>query len=210
MSADLEYDYCQSHSGIESLALQQIARDTHVKQLKPRMLSGHLQGRLLSLLSKLKQPKNVLEIGTFTGYSAICLAEGLAENGTVITIEANEELEGTIKNNFGKAGLSSKIQLILGNAIEVIPTLKQTFDLVFIDADKKNYLSYYKMVIDKVNSGGLILSDNVLWDSKVYQSSYQDDTTKHLREYNDFLHQDTRTEKVLIPLRDGLFVSRKI
>jgi predicted O-methyltransferase YrrM len=174
------------------------------------MLSGHLQGRMLSLLSGILGPKKILEIGTFTGYSAVCLAEGLAENGKLVTIEANEELETTILQNIKLAGMSDKIELIIGNALEVIPELREKFDLVFIDADKLNYKNYYDLVIDKVNLGGLIISDNVLWDGKVMDDSKQDATTKAIREYNEYLKKDNRTQKVLFPIRDGLYVSRKI
>ena len=205
-----KYTYCENHSGEESKALQEINRDTYARVLKPRMLSGHLQGRVLSLLSKLVNPQYILEVGTYTGYSAICLAEGLKANGQLFTIEANEEYEEIIKKNISKAALNDKISLILGNALDVIPNLKQTFDLVFIDADKLNYSKYYQLAIEKTNIGGIIISDNVLWDNKVLDSNAKDKTTQHLREFNQELHQDKRTEKVLLPIRDGLFVSRKI
>ena len=174
------------------------------------MLSGHLQGRLLSMISQILQPKSVLEIGTFVGYSAICLAEGLAENGRLITIEANEEFETKIKSNINLAGLNDKIDLKIGNALEVIPSLNCRFDLVFIDADKLNYIKYYDLVIEKLNIGGLIISDNVLWDAKVLDTSKNDATTKLLRAFNVHVQNDNRTNKVLLPIRDGLFVSRKI
>jgi caffeoyl-CoA O-methyltransferase len=204
------YTYCENHSGIESIALKNINRDTHAKVLKPRMLSGHLQGRVLAMFSHLICPSNILEIGTFTGYSAICLAEGLAPYGTVTTIEANEEYEEIIKKNIAEAGLSDKIELILGNALDVIPNLSKTFDLVFIDADKLNYSKYYQLALEKTRIGGIIISDNVLWDNKVLDSEVNDKTTKHLKQFNQELHLDPRTEKVLLPIRDGLFVSRKI
>ncbi|MFN8430603.1 MAG: O-methyltransferase [Spirosomataceae bacterium] len=202
--------YCRAYCDGESDALKAINRSTQLNQLKPRMLSGHLQGRMLSLLSGILGPKKILEIGTFTGYSAVCLAEGLAENGKLVTIEANEELETTILQNIKLAGMSDKIELIIGNALEVIPELREKFDLVFIDADKLNYKNYYDLVIDKVNLGGLIISDNVLWDGKVMDDSKQDATTKAIREYNEYLKKDNRTQKVLFPIRDGLYVSRKI
>jgi predicted O-methyltransferase YrrM len=174
------------------------------------MLSGHLQGRLLSMISQILQPANILEIRAYTGYSAICLAEGLIEGGKLITIEADEELESRIRHNIDLAGLSEQIDLQMGNALEVIPTLNTIFDLVFIDADKLNYIKYYDLVIDKLKIGGLIISDNVLWDGKVAETSKNDTTTKLLREFNAYVHNDSRTKNVLLPIRDGLFVSRKI
>jgi len=203
-------EYCENHSSSESEVLRQISRDTHANLLKPRMLSGHLQGRLLSMISQILQPANILEIGAYTGYSAICLAEGLIEGGKLITIEADEELESRIRHNIDVAGLSEQIDLKKGNAFEVIPTLNTIFDLVFIDADKLNYIKYYDLVIDKLKIGGLIISDNVLWDGKVAETSKNDTTTKLLREFNAYVHNDSRTKNVLLPIRDGLFVSRKI
>lgn len=203
-------EYCENHSSPESEALRQISRDTHANLLKPRMLSGHLQGRLLSMISQILQPLNILEIGAYTGYSAICLAEGLAEGGKLISIEADEELESRIRRNIDLAGLSEQIDLKMGNALEVIPTIDTIFDLVFIDADKLNYIKYYDLVIDKLKVGGLIISDNVLWDGKVAEPNKNDSTTKLLREFNAYVHNDTRTKNVLLPIRDGLFVSRKI
>lgn len=201
--------YCLEHSQSELAVLAEINRDTHANFLKPRMLSGHFQGRLLSLLSKLIKPKNILEIGTYTGYSALCLAEGLQEGGKLYTIEADEELESKIRSNITKAGKEGDIELIIGNAMEIIPTLNVKFDLIFIDADKMNYLNYYKMTIDKLNIGGVILSDNVLWSGKVVDKSQNDATTQLLREFNDYLASDNRTEKVLLPMRDGLYLSMK-
>lgn len=201
--------YCLAHTSPEPEALAAINRDTHANLLKPRMLSGHFQGRLLSLISKLVRPRNILEIGTFTGYSALCLAEGLQEGGRLYTLEADEELEARIRKNIEMAGKTECIELIIGPALEIIPTLDINFDLVFIDADKLNYLNYYKLVIDKLNIGGVILSDNVLWSGKVCDESKNDATTQLLREFNDYLAQDDRTEKVLLPVRDGLFVSLK-
>ena len=210
MTTDIVNKYCENHSTPESEVLQQISRDTHAHLIKPRMLSGHLQGRLLSLISKLLRPKYILEIGTFTGYSAICLSEGLVEGGKLITIEAEEEFETRIRQNIALAGLIEQIDLKIGSALDILPTLNIKFDLVFIDADKMNYINYYNMVIDKVNIDGLIISDNVLWDEKVMDPLKNDSTTKLLREFNTYLHNDTRTENVLLPIRDGLFVSRKI
>lgn len=203
-------DYCERHTSPESEALRQISRDAHANLLKPRMLSGHLQGRFLSIISQILSPKYILEIGTYVGYSAICLAEGLAENGKLISIEADEELETKIRKNLKLANLEEAIELKIGKALEVIPTLDQRFDLVFIDADKMNYINYYDLVIDKLNIGGIIITDNVLWDGKVVDAKKNDATTKLLREFNAYVHNDIRTQNVLLPIRDGLFVSRKI
>ncbi|MBX2951244.1 MAG: class I SAM-dependent methyltransferase [Leadbetterella sp.] len=201
--------YCLTHSDPEPEVLAAINRDTHANLLKPRMLSGHFQGRLLSLISKLVRPRNILEIGTYTGYSALCLAEGLQEGGRLYTLEADEELEGRIRRNIEIAGKTENIELIIGPALDIIPTLDIKFDLVFIDADKLNYLNYYKLVIEKVNIGGVIISDNVLWSGKVTDETKNDATTQLLREFNDYLAQDDRTDKVLLPVRDGLYVSLK-
>ncbi|ADQ17294.1 O-methyltransferase family 3 [Leadbetterella byssophila DSM 17132] len=203
-------NYCQEHSSAEPEILAQINRDTHAHMLKPRMLSGHYQGRLLSLLSKMLQPKNILEIGTFTGYSALCLAEGLTEGGKLYTIEAEEEFEDRIRKNIEAAGKTDQIELIIGQALDVIPQLPITFDMVFIDADKLNYIKYYQEVIDKVRIGGVILTDNVLWSGKVIDESKKDATTELLREFNAYVSRDPRTEKVLLPVRDGLFLTLKI
>ncbi|WP_341224335.1 O-methyltransferase [uncultured Arcticibacterium sp.] len=202
--------YCTSISDPEPPILKEIRRDTNANVLQPRMLSGHFQGRLLSVLSYLVSPKRVLEIGTYTGYSAICLAEGLAEGGKVITIDVNEELEERINNNILKAGFEDKIEHIVGDALQLIPKFENGFDLVFIDANKRNYEHYFDLVIDKVNPNGLIISDNVLWDGKVYDEGSKDLTTKALRKYNLKLKKDKRIQKVLLPLRDGLMVARKI
>ncbi|MGR3808882.1 O-methyltransferase [Jiulongibacter sp. NS-SX5] len=201
--------YCLSVSDSEPEALQKINRDTHVNVLQPRMLSGHFQGRLLSLISKLVQPKFILEIGTFTGYSAICLSEGLQENGKLLTIDYNEEFESIANRNFQTAGVDHKIELVIDKAANVIPNITEPIDLVFIDADKLNYGLYYDLVIDKIRPGGVILSDNVLWDGKVFDESKNDNKTKYLREFNQKLKDDNKTEKVLLPFRDGLFISRK-
>jgi predicted O-methyltransferase YrrM len=210
MKTEDVYSYCEQHSGVEPKFLAQIHRETHLKMLKPRMLSGHLQGRLLSMLSHLIKPKTILEIGTFTGYSAICLTEGLLPGGKVYTIEANEEYEALIKKNIRLSKTEAKIELILGDAIQVIPNLPHVFDMVFIDADKNNYPHYYDLVFPKLKVGGIIISDNVLWDTKVTDPNKKDKTTQILRDYNKKLSEDTRTEKVILPLRDGLTISRKI
>lgn len=202
--------YCTSISDSEPPILTEIRRDTNANVLQPRMLSGHFQGRLLSILSHLVKPKRVLEIGTYTGYSAICLAEGLAEGGKVISIDVNEELEERINDNFQKSNSQDNIEHIVGDALKIIPDLEGGFDLVFIDANKRNYEHYYDLIIDKVNTNGLIISDNVLWDGKVFDASSKDLTTKALRKYNLKLKEDKRIQKVLLPLRDGLMVARKI
>jgi caffeoyl-CoA O-methyltransferase len=173
------------------------------------MLSGQLQGRLLALLSRLKQPKFILEIGTFTGYSAVCLAEGLQPEGLLITIEANEELESRIQTYFAQTEKKEQIQLIIGQALEVIPNLDYSYDLVFIDADKANYINYFDLVIEKVNRGGLIIADNVLWSGKVTQGA-TDKNTKAILAFNDKVHQDPRVSNLLLPVRDGLMIMQKL
>ncbi|MBX2901036.1 MAG: O-methyltransferase [Cyclobacteriaceae bacterium] len=200
--------YVQAHTCAEPDLLKKINRDTHANVLKPRMLSGNVQGRFLSLVSNLMQPKRILEIGTYTGYSAICLAEGLAAGGKLITIDVNEELEARVRGYFLQAGLENKIEYRIGNALRIIPLLNETFDLVFIDADKENYLNYYNLVIDKVRPGGLILADNVLWSGKITQTKTDKDT-RALQQFNDAIVADTRVQCVLLPLRDGIMMARK-
>ncbi len=202
--------YCQSVSDSESSVLQEINRDTHANILQPRMLSGHFQGRTLAMFSNLMKPEFILEIGTYTGYSAICLAEGLSDKGKLLTIDINEEMENIARRNIQKAGFENKIELKIGDAAEIIPELTQSIDLVFIDADKKNYPMYYDLVFDKIRTGGLIICDNVLWDGKVFDLSAKDKKTKILRDFNLKLKEDNRIEKVLLPIRDGLFLARKI
>jgi len=202
-------EYCVGHTSTENEILNKLNRETHAKVLQPRMLSGHFQGRFLSMLSQMIRPKNILEIGTFTGYSALCLAEGLQENGKLLTIDVNEELEEFVRGFFNQSSLKNKIEFRIGNAIEIIPTLTQTFDLVFIDADKLNYHKYYDLVFDKVNQGGYIISDNVLWSGKVFDPSKKDKDTVSIRAFNKKLHEDPRTENILLPIRDGLIVVRK-
>jgi len=201
--------YAEEHSTPETPILERINRDTYLKVMHPRMLSGHLQGRILATLSRMIKPTAILEIGTFTGYSALCLAEGMNDGGKLITIDINEELEEYVRENFEAAGLNSKIEYILGNALDVIPTLSTDFDLVFIDADKVNYVRYYEMVIDKVKPGGYILADNVLWSGKVLDSALIDEDTMAIRAFNRQVHGDPRVENVIFPIRDGLMVLRK-
>lgn len=202
-------EYVVAHSAAEPAHLQALTRETYQKILQPRMLSGAYQGRVLSMISKLVNPKTILEIGTFTGYSALCLAEGLQEGGQLHTIDIKEELVDFQKNHFEKSAFAKAIQQHLGPALEIIPSLDIQFDLVFIDADKSNYINYFNAIIDKMNSGGIILSDNVLWSGKVVEPLQEKDIdTKVLLEYNTLLTQDSRLETVLLPIRDGLTVSR--
>lgn len=205
-------DYVVSHSEDEPELLQQLNRETYQKILQPRMLSGHYQGRLLSLISKLVNPKNILEIGTYTGYSALCLAEGMQKDGELNTIDINEELVDFQRNYFNKSGFGGQIYQHLGNALDIIPRLDMSFDLVFIDADKENYSNYFHAIIDKLNIGGIILSDNVLWSGKVLETTFkkEDTSTPALIEYNALLKHDKRVETVLLPIRDGLTISRKL
>ena len=203
-------DYVVKHSEDEPELLQQLNRETYQKILQPRMLSGHFQGRVLSMISKLVNPKNILEIGTYTGYSALCLAEGMQSDGELHTIDIDEELYNFQRKYFDKSKFGQQIHQHLGNALEIIPNLDKTFDLIFIDADKENYSNYFNCVIDKLNSGGIILSDNVLWSGKVIEAFQPDDTsTKALIEYNTLLKNDERIETVLLPIREGLTISRK-
>ena len=202
-------NYVVEHSQQEPAILKELSRETWQKVLNPRMLSGAYQGRILSMISKIIQPQNILEIGTYTGYSALCFAEGLAKNGTIFTIDKNEELEELQYKYFQKAAYKDQIQQFVGNALEIIPTIDKKFDLVFIDADKSNYINYFHLVIDKMNSGGIILSDNVLWSGKIVeQLNPKDKDTKALLAYNKLLNSDDRIETVLLPIRDGLTISR--
>jgi len=202
-------EYVVNHSQQEPKILQELTKETWQKVLNPRMLSGAFQGRVLSMISKLIRPKNILEIGTYTGYSTLCFAEGLLKDGKIITIDKNEELETLQNKYFEKSGYRSQIQQMVGDATKIIPTLTQQFDLVFIDADKSNYINYFHIIIDKMKPGGIILSDNVLWSGKVVEPlNSKDLDTKVLLEYNKLLNIDKRVETVLLPIRDGLTVSR--
>lgn len=204
-------DYITFHSEEQPALLAELERETIQKILKPRMLSGHYQGRLLSLISKLINPKFILEIGTYTGYSAICLAEGLQKDGELHTIDNNEELYDFQRKYFDKCDNGNQIIQHLGNALQIIPTIDKKFDLVFIDADKENYVNYFHTIIDKTNSGGLILSDNVLWSGKVVeQLNPKDKITKSILEFNKLMKDDKRIETVMLPIRDGLTLSRKL
>ena len=210
ISQELE-DYIENHSQKEPELLAALNKETYQKILLPRMLSGHFQGRVLSMLSKLIRPKNILEIGTYTGYSALCLCEGMQENGILHTIDIKEELVDFQRKYFDKSPWGNQIIQHLGEAVDIIPTLDVRFDLVFIDADKENYLNYFELIVPKMNKGGIILSDNVLWSGKVLEPLQPNDSsTKILLEYNELLKNDSRIETVLLPIRDGLTVSRVI
>ncbi|MBR1810012.1 MAG: O-methyltransferase [Paludibacteraceae bacterium] len=211
-------EYIEQHSSPESNALSQITHDTNVYQLNPHMLSGQVQGRVLAMLSQMIKPEYILELGTFTGYSALCLAEGLTDNGELHTIEYNDELEDTIMYNFSLSPLGKKIHLHVGDALQLLADngkgldMKNDilFDLVFIDADKREYSDYFNLVFPLVKKGGFILADNTLWDGHIIDSAYDHDKqTLGLRSFNDLVRQDTRVEKVILPLRDGLTIIRK-
>ncbi len=202
-------DYIEQHSQDEPALLAALNKETYQKVLLPRMLSGHFQGRVLSMLSKLINPVNILEIGTYTGYSALCLCEGMQENGSLHTIDIKEELVDFQRKYFDKSPWGNQIIQHLGEAVAIIPTINAKFDLVFIDADKENYLNYFEMIVPKMNKGGIILSDNVLWSGKILEPLQPNDiSTKILLEYNALLKNDPRVETVLLPIRDGLTVSR--
>ena len=208
ISQELE-DYIEQHSEKEPQLLADLNKETYQKILLPRMLSGHFQGRVLSMLSKLIRPVNILEIGTYTGYSALCLCEGMRDNGQLHTIDIKEELVDFQRKHFDKSPWGRQIVQHLGEAVDIIPNLDIQFDLVFIDADKENYINYFEMIVPKMNKGGIILSDNVLWSGKVLEPLQKNDlSTKILLEYNQLLNNDPRVETVLLPIRDGLTVSR--
>ena len=212
-------EYIEQHSSPEGAVLEQITRNTHLEVINPRMLSGHVQGRVLSMLSKMIRPKHILELGTFTGYSALCLAEGLAEDGRLITIEHNDEMEEAIRRNLTLSPLGEKIHLVIGDAKETLRNfelriknfeLGEGFDLVFIDADKKEYCDYLDLVLPLMNEGGWILADNTLWDGHIIDPAYdKDKQTVALRAFNDKVAKDERLEKVILPLRDGLTIIKK-
>jgi len=202
--------YVCEHTANESDLLKKINRETHLEVLQPRMLSGHFQGRVLSMFSKMIRPERILEIGTYTGYSAICLAEGLTPNGKLVTIDINEELASRVRGYFAESSYANQIDYLIGDAMELIPALNEKWDIVFIDADKHNYINYYHLVFPMVKVGGYIIADNVLWSGKVIDSSQHDKDTLLLREYNQLVHQDGRVEEVLFPIRDGLMIARKI
>lgn len=202
--------YLETHSSPEDQVLQELTRHTYLKEVHPQMLSGKVLGGFLRLFSKLISPDRILEIGTYTGYSAICLARGLRTDGKLITIEVNEELRSTALRYFKQAGLEDRIQLINGPALEVIPGLKETFDLVFLDANKEDYLAYYHLALEKLAQGGYMLVDNVLWSGKVLEENHSDTTTRSLHQFNQMVTQDVRVENLLLPIRDGLMVIKKL
>lgn len=196
--------YCEPEPDL----LKHIDRETNLKVLMPRMVSGHYQGRVISLLTKLINPKRVLEIGTFTGYATLCFAEGLPEDGKIITLDINEELEDRVRGYFSQSGYKDKIDYRIGNAQELLPLIDEVFDIVFIDADKKNNYTYYLQVFDKVRKGGIIIVDNVLWSGKVLEKK-SDKDTNNIIDFNDQIAKDSRVEKLILPVRDGLFIIRK-
>lgn len=208
ISEELE-QYIEKHSATEPEILQHLTKETYQKILLPRMLSGHFQGRVLSMLSKILNPKHILELGTYTGYATLCLAEGLKSDGTIDTIDINEELEDIQQKYFGASEFKDQIIQHIGNALDIVPTLNKKFDLVFIDADKENYINYWNLIVPMMNKGGIILSDNVLWSGKVLEEVQKNDkSTPILLEYNKMVNEDPRVETVLLPIRDGLTVSR--
>ena len=203
-------DYSEVHTQHEPEVLKKLNRETHAKVLKPRMLSGHLQGRALSMLSHMIRPQYILEIGTYTGYSAICLAEGMQADGKLVTIDVNEELEDMAVKYFNEAGYGHVIDQRIGNALDIIPTLTYPWDVVFVDADKTNYSNYFDLVIDQVKPGGYIIADNVLWSGKVVQPVKDSDKdTRALLDFNKKVHDDSRVDNLLLPIRDGLMILRK-
>jgi predicted O-methyltransferase YrrM len=200
-------EYSEQHTTAQSQALADLERETHLKVLRPRMLSGHLQGKFLEMVVKMMQPKEVLEIGTYTGYSAICMANGLSADACIHTIDINAELEDFAKSHFQKADVEHQIEFHVGNALDIIPKLDVVFDLVFIDADKINYKKYFDMVLPKMRKGGFIIADNVLWSGKVLEpAKAKDPETKAIQEFNDYVHTCTKVENMLLPLRDGLMI----
>ena len=203
--------YADAHASEESELLHKINRETNLEVLHPRMLSGHVQGRTLSAFSQMIKPRRILEIGTYTGYSALCLAEGLLPEGKLITIDINNELEERVRGYFAASPYDKKIDYRLGNALEIIPNLEETFDMVFIDADKINYSNYYDMIFDKLAVGGFVIADNVLWSGKVlFEDTKVDEDTRALKEFNDKIQNDPKVENVILPIRDGLMLARKI
>jgi predicted O-methyltransferase YrrM len=202
-------EYAEKHTSAESDLLKKINRDTQANVMMPRMLSGQLQGKVLAMISHMIAPSRILEVGTYTGYSALCLAEGLKPNGKLITLDINEELEDRVRTAFEQAGQANTIDYRIGDATKIIPGLTETFDLVFIDADKENYSRYYDLIIDKVRVGGVILADNVLWSGKVLDQK-PDKDTRAILAFNAKVQEDKRVENVLLPIRDGIMMIRKV
>ena len=203
-------DYLNKNSEKEPEILSQLSKETHQKILQPRMLSGHIQGRFLSFISKIKSPEKILEIGTYTGYSTICLAEGLSKNGKIDTIDKNEELIKIQNKYFEKSGFRNKIIQHTGNAIDILKSLNEKYDIVFIDADKENYINYFNQVSNKLSKNGIIISDNVLWSGKVLDSKQKDEETSTLVEFNKIVNHDKRFKNIILPIRDGISISRLV
>ncbi len=201
--------YVEDHTTAESALLKKLNRETNARVMMPRMISGHLQGRVLAMFSQMLKPHTILEVGTYTGYSALCLAEGLQPGGTLYTIDINEELEEMVRGYFAEAGFADRIDYRIGNALQVIPTLNAEFDMVFIDADKENYAAYYDIVFPMVKQGGYIIADNVLWSGKVVGPKIDKDT-RAIMDFNKMIQDDVRVENVLFPIRDGLLIARKL
>jgi len=203
--------YIETHTSDEDEVLSELRRYTFLKVVHPRMISGPVQGKFLEIISKILKPHRILEIGTYTGYSAICLAKGLSEKGKLITIEINDELKGIYSHFFEKAGLENKIESITGDAVRIIPGLEEDFDIVFIDAEKEQYSKYYRLALPKLKPGGIMIVDNVLWDGKVIKEEFRNETaTKAIKNFNDLIYNDKQVENILLPLRDGLMLIRKI
>lgn len=208
LSNEIE-QYLSDYSAPHDIVLEELTRETNVKVQMPQMLSGNIQGKFLRMFAELSNAKNILEIGTFTGYSAICMATGMSDDGRLITIDVNEELSAITTKYFEKSGQANKIQSLFGNALQLIPNIKNTFDIVFIDADKQNYCNYYTLVFDKVRAGGYIIADNVLWSGKVVEE-YKDKDTLAIHQYNKMVKNDSRVSNYILPLRDGLNIARKL
>lgn len=204
-------DYIDDHTSQEDDVLFELNRETHLKTYYPRMLSGKVQGKFLEMIVQMIKPSRVLEIGTFTGYSAISMAKALPENGKIITLEVNPEMESFIRKFIHKSGLENKIDLLIGDAVQLIPKMEEVFDLIFIDADKEQYIDYYNLSMEKLSQGGFILADNVLWSGKVLETDEKSDKeTKGIKAFNDFVATDPRVEQVIISVRDGLLLARKL
>ncbi len=201
-------EYIDNHTSDEGELLKRLDRETHLKIMMPRMLSGKVQGRFLSFISKILRPKKILEIGTYTGYATICLSEGLSDDGEIITIDKNEELKDMVNSYFKEAGIDKQVRFMLGNAMDIIPDINEKFDIIFIDADKVNYLNYYEMCISKLSDNGILIADNVLWSGKITDQK-ADKSTKALQEFNDKVQSDSGVENILVSIRDGLMILRK-
>jgi len=208
IDTDIE-QYCEAHTSVESQPLQQLTRETNLKTMMPQMLSGKILGRLLTMLVEMIQPQNILELGTFTGYSAICMAQALPENGLLVTIDNNPEIENTARKYFKMSGLENKIHLVIGDALHIVPTLNTHFDMAFIDADKEHLPDYYPLVMEKMNPGGVIIVDNILWYGKVVDATQNDRVTQKIRQFNELVQADEQVTNVLLPLCDGVMVVRK-